>query len=86
VLLYLDVKIVNAFHRNADYCNFLLLLLLFLFLILLFLLFPLPLFLFLLLLLLRWYCSPMRTFAPLMDFSQSALFFDLSSRLLTLHY
>ena len=30
------------------------------------------------LLLLRWHFSPMRTFSSLMDFSQSALLFDLS--------
>jgi hypothetical protein len=39
----------------------------------------------LLLLLLRWYYSPMQTFATLMDFSQSAPFFDLSFQFLILN-
>jgi len=34
-------------------------------------------------LLLRWHYSPMWTFASLMDFSQTALFFDLSFQLNT---
>jgi hypothetical protein len=40
---------------------------------------------FLPLLLLRWPYSPMRTFASLMDFSQSALLFDLPVQIVILH-
>jgi hypothetical protein len=36
------------------------------------------------LLLLRWHYNPMQTFASIMDFSQSALFFDLSFQFLNL--
>jgi len=39
----------------------------------------------LLLLLLRWQYSPMQTFPSSMDFSQSALFFDLSFQFVILH-
>ena len=37
-----------------------------------------------LILLLRWHYSPMWTFTYLMDFSQSALFFDISYQFLVL--
>jgi hypothetical protein len=36
-------------------------------------------------LLLRWYYSPMRTFAYLMDFSQSHLFYYLSINFVIMH-
>jgi hypothetical protein len=38
-----------------------------------------------LILLPRWHYNPMWTFAYLMDFSQSALFFDISFQFLVLH-
>ena len=44
-----------------------------------------PLLYILLLLLVRWHYSPMRTFASLMDCSQSPLFYDFSSQFLILH-